>query len=218
MLEELWLDSCWNKYTEEDEDAEDKEASFAAWLRGEHTGFGDSDEEREDDEEEEEEKEEESGSEFSDDEETTIDASTMEESSGEEVDFENQRYKVPKSADRHRDEFQLDGWAARSTQMDDMMNDESADAVLRFCFEMVTEDFEDGKSSSTLLVYFSAVRGLSKEEGNEYLRPARYTPILSRLIYCTRLVFLEAILPRRAHPYAGFAARSRYGQLAALNT
>ncbi|KAF4424741.1 hypothetical protein FACUT_10201 [Fusarium acutatum] len=38
---------------------------------------------------------------------------------------------------------------------------------------MVTEDFEDGKSSSTLLVYFSAIWGLSKEEGNEYLRPAR---------------------------------------------
>jgi hypothetical protein len=102
--------------------------------------------------------------------------------------------------------------------MHDMMNDESADAVLRFCFEMVTEDFEDGKSSSTLLVYFSAARGLSKEEGHECLRPARYIPILSRLIYCTRLVFLEAILPRRAHPYAGFAARPRYGQLAALNT
>jgi hypothetical protein len=163
MLEELWLDSCWDKYTEEDEDAEDKEARFAAWLRGEHSGSGDSDEEREEEEEEE------SGSESSDDEETTIDASTMEESSGEEVDFENQRYKVPKNPDRNRDEFQLDGWAAQSTQMDDMMNDESADAVLRFCFEMVTEDFEDGKSSSTLLVYFSAVRGLSKEEGNEYL-------------------------------------------------
>jgi hypothetical protein len=59
-----------------------------------------------------EEEEEESGSEFSDDEETTIDASTMEESSGEEVDFENQRYKVPKSTNRNREEFQLDGWAA----------------------------------------------------------------------------------------------------------
>ncbi|KAM5527730.1 hypothetical protein FOXYSP1_20092 [Fusarium oxysporum f. sp. phaseoli] len=82
---------------------------------------------------------------------------------------------------------------------------------------MATEDFEDGMSSSTLLVYFSAARGLSSQEGNGYLRPARYTPILSRLIYCTRLIFLEAILPRRAHPHAGFAARPRYGQLAALN-
>ncbi|KAI8410918.1 hypothetical protein FOFC_07512, partial [Fusarium oxysporum] len=95
--------------------------------------------------------------------------------------------------------------------------DRSVDAVLRFCYQMATEDFEDGMSSSTLLVYFSAVRGLSSQEGNGYLRPARYTPILSRLIYCTRLIFLEAILPRRAHPHAGFAARPRYGQLAALN-
>ena len=82
---------------------------------------------------------------------------------------------------------------------------------------MVTEDFEDGRPSSTLLVYFSAVRGLSKQEGNEYLRPARYTPILPRLIHPTRLIFLEAVLPRHAHSYAGFAARPRYGQLAALN-
>jgi hypothetical protein len=91
------------------------------------------------------------------------------------------------------------------------------DAVLQFFYQAVTEDSEDGMSSSTLLIYFSAVRELSSEEGNGYLRPARCTPILSRLIYCTRLIFLEAILPRRAHPHADFAARPRYGQLAALN-
>ncbi|RKK24090.1 hypothetical protein BFJ66_g16878 [Fusarium oxysporum f. sp. cepae] len=94
---------------------------------------------------------------------------------------------------------------------------DSVDALLRFCYEMAIEQFDDGKSSSTLLVYFSAVRGISGLEGNKFMRPSQYTPILSRLIYCTRLVFLEAILPRRAHQYTGFPARPRYGQLAALN-
>jgi hypothetical protein len=60
---------------------------------------------------------------------------------------------------------------------------------------MVTEEFIDGLASSSLLVFFSAVRGLSLPGGLEYLRPARYTPILSRFIYCTRLIFLEATLP-----------------------
>ncbi|KAH7460601.1 hypothetical protein FOMA001_g19510 [Fusarium oxysporum f. sp. matthiolae] len=34
---------------------------------------------------------------------------------------------------------------------------------------------------------------------------------------CDPPVFLEAVLPRRAHAHAGFATRPRYGQLAALN-
>ncbi|WAO97105.1 Hypothetical protein NCS54_01481400 [Fusarium falciforme] len=41
----------------------------------------------------------------------------------------------------------------------------------------------------------------------EYLRPHGFTPILSRLIYCARLIFIEAILPRYRHPYVDIAFR-----------
>ncbi|KAF9768208.1 hypothetical protein IL306_014514 [Fusarium sp. DS 682] len=61
--------------------------------------------------------------------------------------------------------------------------DPLGDIVLRFCYDMATEDFEDGRASSSLLVYFSAVRGLSRPRGDEYLRPDQFTPVLSRLIY-----------------------------------
>lgn len=95
--------------------------------------------------------------------------------------------------------------------------DPAADLVLRLAYYMTTEDFADGRSSSTMLVFFSAVRGLSGPDGEQYLRPHRFTPILSRLIYCVRLVFIEAILPQLEHPYVDIAARPRHGQLQILN-
>ncbi|KAH8662704.1 hypothetical protein BGZ61DRAFT_293200, partial [Ilyonectria robusta] len=76
----------------------------------------------------------------------------------------------------------------------------------------------DGKSSSTLLVYFSAVYGLSPPTGSEFLRPHQYTTCLSGFIYCTRLVMLEAVLPRFSHDYIGIKARPRSGQLELLNS
>ncbi|KAF4446765.1 hypothetical protein F53441_9625 [Fusarium austroafricanum] len=94
--------------------------------------------------------------------------------------------------------------------------DPLGDAILRLCYDMATEDFEDGRAGSCLLVYFSAVRGLSRPRGDEYLRPHQFTPILSRLIYCTRLIFLERILPRFAHAYIGLPARPLYGHLSML--
>ncbi|KAF5975170.1 hypothetical protein FBULB1_7526 [Fusarium bulbicola] len=197
MLEELWLDSCWDETNDGFHDTEDMTVD---------TEKEDQDSELED----------ENMSEFSEYASTTSDASETENSSDEELDPGSQRAGTSGSHDSRDNRTSATTHISSSRATRDNC-DRSVDAVLRFCYQMVTEDFEDGMSSSTLLVYFSAVRGLANQEGNEYLRPARYTPILSRLIYCTRLIFLEAILPRRAHPHAGFAARPRYGQLAALN-
>ncbi|KAJ3455480.1 hypothetical protein MRS44_016962 [Fusarium solani] len=214
MLEELWLDSCWTPCDNEDENAENAYAGSALWLRQENLGSEAG--QGEEGEEEEEEEEEDDGSEFSESEDTAGDALYGECSSDEEYGSDSQWYRVSESRNGGQGELQPGSHRVPSRETDNSC-DPSVDAVLRFCYEMVTEHFEDGRASSALLVYFSAVRGLSRQEGNEYLRPARYTPILSRLIYCTRLIFLEAILPLRAHTYAGFAARPRYGQLAALN-
>ncbi|KAH7186555.1 hypothetical protein BKA60DRAFT_503452, partial [Fusarium oxysporum] len=90
-------------------------------------------------------------------------------------------------------------------------DDPCSDIVLELCYSMAIEDFEDGTASSSLLVYFSAVRGLSRPTGDEFLRPHQFTPVLSRLIYCTRLIFLEMTLPRFPHRYAGIPARPSYG-------
>ncbi|KAM6505403.1 hypothetical protein FSOLCH5_014622 [Fusarium solani] len=95
--------------------------------------------------------------------------------------------------------------------------DPAADILLRFCYFSITEDFEGGVASSTMLAYFSAVRGLSTPDGDEYLQPHRFTPILARLIYCSHLVFLEAVLPRFSRSYGGIARRPRHGLLRRLN-
>ncbi|KAH7111675.1 hypothetical protein B0J13DRAFT_461852, partial [Dactylonectria estremocensis] len=99
-----------------------------------------------------------------------------------------------------------------------MVHDPAADIILQLLHFMATEDFEDGRSSSALLVYFSAVRGLSGLQGDDFLRPGRFTPILAKLIYCTRLVILEATLPRLPHNYIGLDARPRYGQLKIMDS
>lgn len=94
--------------------------------------------------------------------------------------------------------------------------DQQLDVVLRFCLFLAMEDFDDGQASATLLVYFSAVCGLSGENGAEFARPASYTTHLSGLIYCTRLILLEGTLPRVAHEYIQHPARPRRGQLEVL--
>jgi hypothetical protein len=94
--------------------------------------------------------------------------------------------------------------------------DPCGDVILELCYSMAIEDFEDGTASSSLLVYFSAVRGLSRPKGDDYLRPHQFTPVLSTLIYCTRLIFLEMTLPRFPHPYAAIPARPSYGHLRRL--
>jgi hypothetical protein len=82
---------------------------------------------------------------------------------------------------------------------------------------MATEDFADGNSKSTMLVYFSATCGLTSLMGADFLRPAQFTSILSSLIYCTRLLIMESVLPRFSHDYIGLLQRPQYGQLDILN-
>ncbi|KAI5456833.1 hypothetical protein BGZ63DRAFT_417761 [Mariannaea sp. PMI_226] len=83
-------------------------------------------------------------------------------------------------------------------------DDQAVDILLRFCYFMVTEDFEHGIASSTMLVYFSAVRGLANHDGHKYLQPERFTPILARFIYFARSFS------------RGIASRPRYRQLEIL--
>jgi hypothetical protein len=68
-----------------------------------------------------------------------------------------------------------------------------------------------------MLVYFSAVCGLTLPTGANFLRPAQFTSILSSLIYCTRLLIMESVLPRFSHDYISLSERPRYGQLDILN-
>lgn len=76
---------------------------------------------------------------------------------------------------------------------------------------MVIEEFADGLSILIMLVYFAAVCGLSGPTGAEYLPPSRYTSKLAGLIYCTRLVVLERVLPRALYDYVNIRARPRQG-------
>lgn len=95
-------------------------------------------------------------------------------------------------------------------------DDEILDAVARFCVFLCTEAYRDGKSASTVLVYFAGVLGISAD-GTTFERPSNYTPKLSALIHVARLCLLEATLPRFDRPRLGWSARPCFGQQKALN-
>ncbi|KAL0764704.1 hypothetical protein CaCOL14_012794 [Colletotrichum acutatum] len=90
------------------------------------------------------------------------------------------------------------------------------DLTLRLLYFLMTEEFEDGQSKSTLLVYFSGVLGLTSD-GSGFQSPGNYTANLSAFIYCVRLIVIEVLLPRTSHDYVGYPARPRHGQLEILN-
>jgi hypothetical protein len=75
-----------------------------------------------------------------------------------------------------------------------------SDLMLRFAQFLATEEYEDRNSSSTLLIYFSGVLGMSAD-GLTFERALNYTSKLSGLIYCNRLLAIKSTLPRFAHQY-----------------
>lgn len=90
-------------------------------------------------------------------------------------------------------------------------------ALLAFRYYSVTEEFINRVSSSTLLIYFSTMRRLAPPTGSHFLYPNQFTPILSRLIYLIRLIYLEVLLLRLPHPSIDILARPRVGQLQRLD-
>jgi hypothetical protein len=78
-----------------------------------------------------------------------------------------------------------------------------ADLVGQLSIQLCKESFVDGRPSSTILVYSSGVLGFSADPST-FERPRNYTSKISGLIYCARLCFLVAVLPRFAHDSIGW--------------
>jgi hypothetical protein len=97
------------------------------------------------------------------------------------------------------------------------IDDYLMDLVLRLAHFLTTKEYEDGRSSSTLLIYFSGVLGISAD-GATFKGPLNYTPKLLEIIHCIRLILLESVLPRFAHAHIGWKERPLRGQLDLLNS
>jgi Orsellinic acid/F9775 biosynthesis cluster protein D len=89
--------------------------------------------------------------------------------------------------------------------------DELLELVFQLSVTFSTEEFIDSQPSSSLLVYFSGILGLSSD-ARSFLPARKYTPHLSALIYIQRLLFLEYALPLRPYPHLGILRRSRFQQ------
>lgn len=98
----------------------------------------------------------------------------------------------------------------------DPVDDTLADAVGQLSKFLCMERYTDNRPTSTIIVYFSGVMGISSS-GSTFERPRNYTSKLSALIYCIRLCLLEATLPRFAHTGIGWSARPSMNNLQRLN-
>ncbi|EXK26016.1 hypothetical protein FOMG_17377 [Fusarium oxysporum f. sp. melonis 26406] len=199
-LRELWVDDIWRSEGPVDADT------------GDSKDEGQNGEEDEDEDEDEDESEDEDEDENGENEDEGNDEDEGEQQ--DETEDGGQRSVAADAGDQF-DAETTSTWSLDSQEHHPQ--DPAADILLRFCYFAITKDFEGGVASSTMLVYFSVVRGLSTLDGDEYLQPHRFTPILARLIYCSRLIFLEAVLPRFSRSYGGIARRPRHGLLRRLN-
>ncbi|KAE9565912.1 hypothetical protein CGMCC3_g17908 [Colletotrichum fructicola] len=170
------------------------------------------------------------GGDLSDDESDRSAAETDDESDFEDLvsegweDFDGFGHEDA-NASSHTDTTE-DGWTTDATASPPPFPDWSPaggyfssaleDLTLRLLYFLMTEEFEDGQSKSTLLVYFGGVLGLTSD-GSGFRRPGNYTASLSAFIYCARLVVVEVLLPRTSHDYVSYPARPRSGQLDILN-
>jgi hypothetical protein len=88
--------------------------------------------------------------------------------------------------------------------------------MFELSIHFASEEFEDGQSRSSLLVYFSGVLGLS-DDGLTFRRAKQFSTRLSGLIHVLRLLFLEYALPYRKYTHLGIDHRPRHKHLERLN-
>lgn len=96
------------------------------------------------------------------------------------------------------------------------MPEKMANTIGKLSFYICCEEFIDSQLSTTILVYFCGVLGISPN-GLTFDRPRNYTPKLSAIIHSARLICLKAVLPRHTHVHINWEARLRTGQLTRLN-
>jgi hypothetical protein len=141
----------------------------------------------------------------------------------DETDAEYVQTSGSESADDHADS---DGSVSQSSEgsngpMMDLFDDTTSDdrlldAIAQFCVFLCSQPYRDGKSASTVMVYFAGVLGISRD-GTTFERPSNYTPKLSALVDMARLYVLEATLPRFPYPRLGWHARPGFSQQKTLN-
>jgi hypothetical protein len=95
-------------------------------------------------------------------------------------------------------------------------DDRLLDAIAQFCVFLCSQPYRDGKSASTVMVYFAGVLGISRD-GTTFERPSNYTPKLSAFVHMARLCALEVTLPRFPYPRLGWRARPGFNQQRTLN-
>ncbi|KAH7142235.1 hypothetical protein DER46DRAFT_673704 [Fusarium sp. MPI-SDFR-AT-0072] len=143
-LRELWVDGIWQSEEPADMDRTDNQDGGQSMNDHESGDDGGEEEENDDDD-------------YGDEEDEGEDESECEENDGHDTSEYDSQSSVAIEADDLSDAEST--WSLDNQEQ--LSQDPAADVLLRFCYFAIAEDFEGGLASSTMLVYFSAVRGLS---------------------------------------------------------
>ncbi|EXL68003.1 hypothetical protein FOPG_15909 [Fusarium oxysporum f. sp. conglutinans race 2 54008] len=129
--------------------------------------------------------------------------------------------------DRDNSEFVDNQAEANESQYTNypMMRDEPNMAIFveflellyQLCLSISTERFNEGRPSSTLLVFFSGILGFS-QDCKHFLLARQFCPYLSGLIYIQCLILMERALPLRDYGAFGIPRRPYVNQLDQLNS
>ncbi|EXJ79513.1 hypothetical protein A1O1_08777, partial [Capronia coronata CBS 617.96] len=90
-----------------------------------------------------------------------------------------------------------------------------SDLVFQFSLLLCTQEYSNGRPSSSVLVFLSGIFGFTPG-GQGYHRPRTYTQTLAALIHQQTLLLLESVLPIYGYPQLGISARPSQGQLSIL--
>ncbi|RFN54792.1 hypothetical protein FIE12Z_930 [Fusarium flagelliforme] len=89
--------------------------------------------------------------------------------------------------------------------------DQFLELLFQLCVTLNTESYLNGQPSSTLLIYFSGILGLSSD-CQRFQLARQYCSKLSAMIYIQRILFLERALPLREYKSIGIPQRPDVGQ------
>jgi hypothetical protein len=175
-LGEVWDDRCWNHV--------ELEGDPISHSKEDEENCDVSDDEECEDEEDSHQEQDDAILESDDEMEAQIDGLS------DEMDDARKRRMLPSSQVDLQNDIRVVGLYKTDISVK-QARDRISELIFRFSIFFAVEEFTDGQTHSSLLVYYAGILGLSAD-GRTFRRAKDYTPKLSGLIYIQRLLFLEA--------------------------
>lgn len=90
-----------------------------------------------------------------------------------------------------------------------LLIDPLAEKLFEFCISLITQQFSQGESPQSPLLYFTAILGIDHKNGG-FRRAGNYTTMIAGLLWMSRLLVLEYALLKRNYTMLRWPNREAY--------